>query len=184
MIIIYGVGNALCDNLLLSYYDRIGYDMDIPSKSEGILEMIITDEKLEMYKADPYKLDYDSGYHCASIDAWNEDYPKSFKMTDSKAYRNGYRQGWAYQKAYIRVETIDASMQLSKSRFKIIVEEELEYVTAQTNLLAECPDEECNEYSDNWREVIALLERERFGNKEGLVKLITKEDVTYDKSKG
>lgn len=145
--------------------------------------MIITDEKLEMYKTDPYKLDYDSGYHCASIDAWNKDIPKSFKKTDSKAYRNGYRQGWAYQKAYFRVETTDASMRLSESRFNRLVEKELEYVTAKTNLLAECPDEECNEYNDNWREVIALLERQKAGSTEGLVKRITKEGVIYDKQK-
>ena len=140
--------------------------------------MIITDEKLEMYKTDPYKLDYDSGYHRASIDAWSEDRPKLFKKTDSKAYRNGYRQGWAYQKAYLRAETLDITMHMSEHIFNGMVEKELERVTNETNAIAECPDEECKEYNDNWREVIALIERQNAGSTEGLIKRITKEGVT------
>lgn len=119
--------------------------------------MIITDELIKQYRDDPYKFDYDSGYNCASIDAWNEDSPKVFKKSHSKAYREGYRHGWAAQRAYLRAETIDCSIHISERRFNELKKIELDYVTAKTNELAECPDEECNEYDNDWLEVIALL---------------------------
>lgn len=145
--------------------------------------MLLTNELIEQYKKDPYKFSYDSGYNCASIDAWNEDIPKSFKKTDTKAYREGYRHGWAAQRAYLRAETIDCSIHISERRFNELKKIELDYVTAKTNELAECPDEECEEYDNNWLEVIDLLERQNSVSTEGVVKRVTKNGVVYERDK-
>ena len=72
---------------------------------------------------------------------------------------------------------------MSEHVFNGMVEKELERVTAETNVLAECPDEECEEYGSDWLEVIALLERQMDGSTEGLVKRVTKDGVVFDKSK-
>lgn len=122
--------------------------------------MIITDELLEQYKCNPRQFSYDSGYRCASIDVWNEDHPKTFKKTDTKAYRDGYRQGWAKQKTYLQAETLDISMHISENIFNRMVEKELERVTAETNAIAECPDSECEEYDYDWLNMIEILDRQ------------------------
>lgn len=40
--------------------------------------MLITPEKIEMWKQDPKLYDYDRGYHNGSMDAWNEPEPMIF----------------------------------------------------------------------------------------------------------
>ena len=145
--------------------------------------MILTDELLEQYKNNPRKFSYDSGYHCASIDAWNEDHPKTFKKTDSKAYREGYRHGWAEQKAYMRSETLDITMIASEHIFHDLVKKELEHVTSETNELAKCPDSECEEYNIEWLKEIELIERQNRGNTKGIVKRVTKDGVVYNRTK-
>lgn len=78
-----------------------------------------------------------------------------------------------------RVILISLVMILDINELKKI---ELDYVTAKTNELAECPDEECEEYDNNWLEVIDLLERNNKGDTECVVKRITKNGVVYDRN--
>lgn len=66
--------------------------------------MLITPEKIEMWKKDPAKWDYDRGYNEASLDLWNQSDPTVFTNMHSRAFRRGYRQGWAEQKAHLLID--------------------------------------------------------------------------------
>lgn len=49
--------------------------------------MLITSEKIEMWKKDPSKWDYDRGYNKVSLDSWNQPDPIVFTDKHSKAFR-------------------------------------------------------------------------------------------------
>ena len=69
--------------------------------------MLITPENIEMWGKDPARYDYDQGYNEASLDSWNQSDPIVFTNKHSRAFRRGYRQGWAEQKAHLLKESSD-----------------------------------------------------------------------------
>ena len=113
--------------------------------------MIITPKKIEMWKQEPKLYDYDRGYHNGSMDAWNEPKPMTFTNEHSRAFRRGYRQGWAEQKAHLLKESSD-------EQFGKLVHDEYNKVCILTMQTALVPDSDVPEYfKDDWHKVIYML---------------------------
>lgn len=113
--------------------------------------MLITPEKIEMWEKDPAKWDYDLGYNEASLDLWNQSDPIAFTNKHSRAFRRGYRQGWAEQKAHLLKESSD-------EQFGKLVHDEYNKVCILTMQTALVPDSDVPEYfKDDWQKVIYLL---------------------------
>lgn len=116
--------------------------------------MLITSEKIEMWKKDPGKWDYDRGYNKASLDSWNQPDPIVFTDKHSKAFRRGYRKGWAEQKAHLLIEK-----EFSDEQFGKLVHDEYNKVCILTMQTALVPDSDVPDYfKDDWHKVIYMLE--------------------------
>lgn len=115
--------------------------------------MLITPEKIEMWEQSPVKLDYDCGYNKASIDVWNQPDPIVFTNKHSKSFRNGYRHGWAEQKAHLLIEN-----EYSDEQFGKLVHDEYNKVCIFTMQTALVPDSDVPDYfKDDWHKVIYML---------------------------
>ena len=115
--------------------------------------MLITPEKIEMWEKDPSQHDYDCGYGQASIDVWNQPDPIVFTNKHSRAFRRGYRQGWAEQKAHLLIEIESSDEPLGK-----LVHDEYNKVCILTMQTALVPDRDVPDYfKDDWHKVIYLL---------------------------
>lgn len=115
--------------------------------------MLITPEKIEMWEKDSAKWDYDRGYNKASTDVWNQPDPIVFTNKHSRAFRRGYKQGWAEQKAHLLIEAESRDKPLGK-----LVNEEYNKVCILTMQTALVPDSDVPEYfRDDWHKVIYML---------------------------
>lgn len=115
--------------------------------------MLITPEKIGMWEKDPAKWDYDCGYNKASLDVWNQPDPIVFTNKHSKSFRNGYRHGWAEQKAHLLIEKESSDEQFGK-----LVNEEYNKVCILTMQTALVPDSDVPDYfKDDWHKVIYML---------------------------
>lgn len=115
--------------------------------------MMITPERIEMWKQYPAKLDYDRGYHKASLDVWNQPEPMIFTEKDSKSFRLGYKRGWAEQKAHLEYEGNDEKI------LNRLISENFDKVCEQTRNTEKVSDKDVPDYSENdWKQVIHLLE--------------------------
>lgn len=116
--------------------------------------MLITPEKIKIWKQDPKLYDYDCGYHNGSIDAWNEPKPMIFTNEHSRSFRRGYRQGWAEQKAHLLIEKESSDEQFGK-----LVHDEYNKVCILTMQTALVPDIDVPDHlkKDNWQKVIYIL---------------------------
>lgn len=115
--------------------------------------MIITPETIDTWEKDPSKFDYDCGYNKASLDVWNQPEPMIFTEKNSKSFRNGYRHGWAEQKAHLLIEKESSDELLGK-----LVNEEYKKVCILTMQTALVPDRDVPDYfRDDWHKVIYML---------------------------
>ena len=112
--------------------------------------MMITPEKIEMWKQDPKLYDYDRGHHNGSMDAWNESKPMIFTNEHSKAFRQGYCEGWAEAKTHLITDDIYRGVCGQDNLWECTLCEKLhKEVCEQTKKIAECSDDDVPEYSED-----------------------------------
>lgn len=122
--------------------------------------MMITPEKIEIWKQDPKLYDYDRGHHNGSMDAWNEPEPIIFTNEHSKAFRHGYREGWAEAKTQLLTEDIYRGAFGQNNSYECALCDKLyREVYEQTKKIAECSDDDVPEYSEDvFKQAIDFLE--------------------------
>lgn len=119
--------------------------------------MMITPENIEMWEKDPAKYDYDRGYNEASLDVWNQPDPIVFTNKHSRAFRRGYRQGWAEQRAHLLIDQVYKE-EFNEELLIKLAKEEYSDVCALTMQTALVPDSDVPEYFKNdWQKVIYML---------------------------
>ena len=115
--------------------------------------MLITPEKIEMWKQSPAKWDYDRGYHKASLDVWNQPEPMIFTEKDSKSFRLGYKCGWAEQKAHLEYDGDDEKI------LNRLISENFDKVCEQTQNTEKVSGKDVPDYSeDDYKDVMSLFE--------------------------
>lgn len=122
------------------------------------MTMIITPEKVKRWKEFPIQYDYERGYNEASLDLWNQASPIAFTNKHSRAFRRGYRQGWAEQKAHLLIDQVYKE-EFNDELYYKLVKDELSNVCTLTMQTALVPDGDVPEYFENdWKQVVYLLE--------------------------
>lgn len=122
--------------------------------------MIITPEKIEIWKQDPKLYDYERGRHKGSMDAWNEPEPMVFTNEHSKAFRKGYCEGWAEAKTQLLTEDMYRGACGQNNSYECALCEKLyREVFEQTQKTAECRDDNVPEYSEDvFKQAVDFLE--------------------------
>lgn len=124
--------------------------------------MLITPENIEMWGKDPARYDYDQEYNEASLDSWNQSDPIVFTNKHSRAFRRGYRQGWAEQKAHLLIDQVYKE-EFNDELFIELVKEVHSDVCTLTMQTALVPDSDVPEYfEDDWKQVIGCFTNRRY----------------------
>ncbi len=120
--------------------------------------MLITPEKIERWKKFPIQWDYERGYNQASLDVWNQPDPIVFTNKHSRAFRRGYTQGWAEQKAHLLIDQVYKE-EFNEELFIRLVKDEHSDVCTLTMQTALVPDSDVPEYfEDDWKQAMHFLE--------------------------
>jgi hypothetical protein len=120
--------------------------------------MMITPEKIEMWKKDPAQWDYERGYDAGSLDAYTQYDPIVFTIEHSKSFRLGYKQGWANSRAHLEIDQIYHE-EFNEELLSRLVEYNYKKVHEDLRMLAEVPDDDVPGYSeDDWKQAMNFLE--------------------------
>lgn len=120
--------------------------------------MLITPEKIEIWKKDPAQWDYDRGYDSGAIEAYVQYEPKVFTIEHSKSFRLGYKQGWADSRANLEIDQIYHE-EFNEELLSRLVDYNYKRVNEILRLSAEVSDEDVPGYSeDDWKHAMHLLE--------------------------
>lgn len=119
---------------------------------------MITPEKIEMWKKDPAKWDYDRGYDVGSIDAYILCDSIVFTREHSKSFRLGYKQGWADSRAHLEIDQ-RYHEEFNEELLSRLVDFNYKKVNEDLRMLAEVPDDDVPDYSeDDYKHAMYLLE--------------------------
>ena len=120
--------------------------------------MLITPEKIEIWKKDPAQWDYDRGYDAGSIEAYVQYEPKVFTIEHSKSFRLGYKQGWADSRSHLEIDQIYHE-EFNEELLSRLIDYNYRKVHEDLRMLAEVPDDDVPGYSENdWKQAMHFLE--------------------------